>query len=646
MANWRFNPKEKINTVEDPTNNQFFSNETVGNLSNALIREGIQNNMDEAKDDKKPVRVRIFLSGTKYALNPKVYEKYIKELLPHLNAENNGIIKSELPDFSKPMKFVVFEDFNTKGLEGNPLEYNYADTRDKTKPHNFYFFWRAYGISGKLGGNKMGSWGVGKSVFPASSLINSFWGITVRESDKKAYLIGQSVLKTHNIADNPAECGYSPYGNYGKFEGDGFSIPEDSVKLIAEIAKDFKVSRTFNEDEKMRENDTGLSIIIPFPKDDLTIDNLLYSTIQQFFYPLILGRLSVEIVCEDLVYNLDKDNIQNELNRIDFNKVSTKAGDIKINLLSLFAFTRWILNLKDEDYIKLSFKNVQTAYEWRKKELFGEINIESLQTKFDKGDPIAFKIPVKFQPEGKNAEIRYFTAYIQRDENLQEPENYFIREYLNIIGVKSLRKKGVRGMVLLSDKDLVTFFGQAEGPAHTGWHKDNFRTKYESVEQCISFVQNSLDRLYSILLRPSEGLDKNLLQEFFYVEDLNELNTYAPKDAPGNKKTSPEILIPVPKPKPYLIEQIIGGFRIYNNPKSTVNERELSVRVAYDRFDGNPFNKHSEFDFNLRDLRIESSRIDNLKLDKNTIMFEPAEGTYEIKITGFDTKRDLIIDVK
>jgi hypothetical protein len=521
MGSWLHRKKKRTDNTQDPTEKAFFSNEIVGNISNALTREGNQNVLDEIKNERRPTRVRIFLSGEKYAIDSKVHSVFLKGLIPHLRAENNGIIKSELPDLNGSMRYLLFEDFNTKGLEGDPMETEFDSVKDQDKPHNFYFFWRAYGRSGKLAG-KMGSWGVGKSVFPALSMINSFWAVTVRESDKKAYLIGQSVLRTHNREDEPATHGYFPYGNYGKFEDDGFAIPEDSIDEIAAFSQAFKLKRSISSKVEEREENTGVSLIIPFPRNEVTLDTITYSTIEQFFYPILLGKLEVEVIEEDDSIHLTKDNLIQAVEKINFRKVPFAKESSKDSFISVIHFTKWILSLSEADYINLVFKRPDNAYTWRKQELFEKTEIKRLQEIFNSGAGIAFNIPVKFQPEDKSAELRYFKAYMQKDETLTEPENYFIRNFLTITGVKSLKKRGVRGMVLIDDKDLITFLGHAEGPAHTGWHKDNFKVKYENGEECISFVQRSLEVLHSVLQLPPENLDKDLLKDFFFIESDEE----------------------------------------------------------------------------------------------------------------------------
>ena len=117
------------------------------------------------------------------------------------------------------MKFLVFEDSNTKGLEGNPEEY-YVENNNDDLAHNFYYFWRNVGRSGKTD-DKLGRWGLGKTVFPASSQINSFWGLTVRKSDQRKMLMGQCILRIHNIEGvKREECGYKPYGMFGNYKSD------------------------------------------------------------------------------------------------------------------------------------------------------------------------------------------------------------------------------------------------------------------------------------------------------------------------------------------------------------------------------------------------------------------------------------------
>lgn len=650
MGQWKHRKKLKTDNTPDPTESAFFSNEAVGSISTALVREGDQNVLDEIKDKVKeangPAKVKITHSGNKYAVAPADAKNMLGELIPHLQAEKNGIIPSELPDFGKPMPYLLFEDFNTNGLEGDPGECLYNDYNDISKPHNFYFFWRAYGRSGKLA-NKMGSWGVGKSVFPAVSAINSFWALTIRESDKEAYLIGQSVLKTHDRTDRPAPYGYFPWGFFGVFDEEDFAMPETSISEIKKFQQLFRLKREIADKKEDREPETGVSIIIPYPKEEVNAESLALATIKQFFYPILKGKLEVEIQYQDQVIVLKKDTLKREVERLDLSRLPAKETTNKDQLLSLFEMAEWMLQQKEEDHIRLQSTNPNRAFRWAK-ELFENIDLSKLQKRFDNGEPLSFIIPVKHQPEGEQAELREFHAYIQKDLTLQEPESIFIRDALTITGVKSLKRKGSRGIVVISERKLVTFFGQAEGPAHTGWHKDNFRVKYENTDEIISFVQRSLQELYNKLQLPAQGLDATLLSDYFFTEvPETEDGNDGDKKKGKKKDKDPGFEPPQKQVKKYILTQLENesGFKIANNPDAKELPELVTVKLAYDRPDGKPIEKYSMLDFNVKNMKVTKTNLTIETQEKNVIEFTPTDKDFELIVTGFDQNRDLILNV-
>ena len=59
---WHFNVQRLCSRARNPENEAFFTAETLDNLSEALVREGIQNSLDAAKrssDEVRQVLVRI-----------------------------------------------------------------------------------------------------------------------------------------------------------------------------------------------------------------------------------------------------------------------------------------------------------------------------------------------------------------------------------------------------------------------------------------------------------------------------------------------------------------------------------------------------------------------------------------------------------
>ena len=48
-AQWHFNPRRPCDRMRDSANDAFFTAESLENLSEALVREGIQNSLDAAQ---------------------------------------------------------------------------------------------------------------------------------------------------------------------------------------------------------------------------------------------------------------------------------------------------------------------------------------------------------------------------------------------------------------------------------------------------------------------------------------------------------------------------------------------------------------------------------------------------------------------
>src|SRR5215217_5129622 len=104
MIEWRFKPNSRDDMDVDPIQGEFFTTRDIDNISTAVVREGIQNALDERnREQLETVRVRIFLSGNKYAVLCRNYNPMLETLKPHLRAKTSGL--TELPDFTSPMKF-------------------------------------------------------------------------------------------------------------------------------------------------------------------------------------------------------------------------------------------------------------------------------------------------------------------------------------------------------------------------------------------------------------------------------------------------------------------------------------------------------------------------------------------------------------
>jgi hypothetical protein len=647
MIEWRFKPNSRDDMDVDPIQGEFFTTRDIDNISTAVIREGIQNALDERNrtGGSETVKARIALSGNKYAIKPEEYINLLEKLIPHLESKTSGIQK--LPSFKDSMKYLVFEDFNTKGLEGDPTEY-YVENITDGNPHNFYYFWRNVGRSGKSD-DKLGRWGLGKTVFPASSQINTFWGVTVRKNDNKKLLLGQSILRIHNLeGTEKEECGYRPYGMYGDYntEKEYFANPialEDQLNIFENL---FRLKRG---------NNSGLSLIIPFVSEEITIYHLAYASIEQYFYPILSGKLEIEIIHEDEEIILNKSSLYEGIEKIRFDIISNasdKKKRSKENLRKLFDFAKWTFQLSDEDYFWLTPIELINQPRWVRTLFSNEDALNKLRDKFEEGERIAFKVPLKYQPTNSEPKLCWYSAFLEKDISLVKPENLFVRDGITISGITSLEKGNARGMVIIQDIDLARMLGDSENPAHTEWQADsrNFKGKYVHGKECLSFVKSTLRQIYERLQKPIEGIQKDLLIDFFSlpietIEDKKEKKLPKPDDG-TNEINEDEVPLIEVKKQPYKIEKIKSGLKVYKNPEATEIPEQLKLRIGYDVPRGNPITSYQELDFDVskKPIQIESSGIYFLTKEKNVIEFEIINKDYfELILTGFDEKRDLYI---
>ncbi|MBU2549466.1 MAG: hypothetical protein KKB20_13700, partial [Proteobacteria bacterium] len=77
MTDWRFRTMGRGEVNIDPIEGEFFSTEALGGLSEALIRESIQNSLDAALRGRQVlVRILIDLEG----IHPTGSERYLSGL--------------------------------------------------------------------------------------------------------------------------------------------------------------------------------------------------------------------------------------------------------------------------------------------------------------------------------------------------------------------------------------------------------------------------------------------------------------------------------------------------------------------------------------------------------------------------------------
>lgn len=647
---WKVSPTSDNFPKVSPIQGQFFTTEGLKEKASALVRETIQNSLDAkteniriGEEDDYPVQVRFFFSE----VSPEKHRKYLKGILPHVLAEDNGLLREEIPDFDGPMPFIAIEDFNTTGLTGN-FVINKDPKDGINKKHSFYWFWRNIGRSDK-GEDERGRWGLGKTVFPYSSRISTYFGLTSREEDNEKLLMGQNILLLHYFDDDTE---FNPYGYFGKFK---ITEPPSFFPLpITEEDKteDRDIASIFEEDFKLeRGNFAGFSVVIPFPREELTLMEVLKAAVLEYSYAIISGDL--EITISDGINDI-------ELNESDFKDTIEKlnfgaAEDKRINLLKLIEFTKWTLNTPEEDFIKLKVPDPAIKPAWKRELLLDESLEEILhnkQERYGQHERIAFRVPVKVEKTGKRPKTAWFSVFIEKDKDLSKPDGYFIRNGLVISDVKTPSlKNNVRFIVRIDDPVLSTMLGDAENPAHTEWQKSSMKFKgyYKHDANCLDFVKRAPLHLTEYLTKIPEGLDEDILKDIFSLDDeITEVEGDVPAPEGPEDDTPPPIVDVGPKKiSKCSITKITGGAKISQNPRAEVPEFGY-VMLAYDYPRGNSLRKYHPDDFDIAKppISITQDGIEIRSCSGNLLKFRIKKPEYWIKLKGFDTERDLVVDAE
>jgi len=619
---WRFREMQPGEMNVDPIEGEFFTTEALRSITDALVRESIQNSLD-ASAGGDPVTVRF-----SHHQNPiagvdsnELRKLYIDGLSSHLHSKHSGL--PEAPPLIEPLSFMVIEDYGTRGLQGDVLQYD--DLDDDIEKNDFFYFWRNIGRT-KKELTDLGRWGLGKTVFQAASRINTFFGLTFRKDDGQAYLMGQSVLKIHKVDGSR----YAPYGYFGLFSGH-LALPVEDSDYHETFSKHFSLDRT---------GKPGLSVLIPYPDKEINLRGCANSVIRHYFFPILADRLIVEFKFDGKKIRLDA------LNLGDYLKKSQWAE--KQGLPGLMDLARWAIQQPKETFIQL--KEPQSGKRPKLTEdLFSLEQLDSIRRDFAEGCRLAFHVPVAVIKQfGDKISHTGFSVYLERDEKLDKPEDHFIRQGITIPEVSSLKHKGIRAIVSITESDLSAFLGDAENPAHTQWERNSkkFKSKYKLGPATLDFVKSSPRELVKILTQPKKGRDENLLKHIFSMPLEPVGSAEKPgkdKSDKGNKPPGDGDIVEL-EPGSYLqLSAIKGGFRLSRRTKATQVPRFITLWIAYEVRSGNPFKKYTSLDFDVtkEPIQIRFEGVKPMLCKENTIQIEVIRSDFRVTVTGFDTHRDL-----
>lgn len=612
---WRFPPMNPGDLNIDPIEHEFFATETLGGITDALVREAIQNSLDAAAEEK--VVVRLALGRADDAAR----SQYLEDLWRHVEAAHQA--STVLPKRGEPLRYLAVEDAGTRGLEGDP--HQYEDDDGTGVRNDFYYFWRNVGRSRKTSIER-GRWGLGKTIFAAASRLNAFFGLTVRRSDNRALLMGQAVLRIHRVDD----VRHRPYGYWGSHE-DAFTLPLADPGAVDRFESAFGLER----------RGPGLSIVIPFPDESVTRTQILESVLHHYFHPLLSGRLEVEVEEDGTAVRLREEHLESEIRRRDALRP----------LLPLIQLARWGLSPEPDAVATLRAPPVGRAPKLTE-ELFEPAQLERLRRRYDEGRRVALDVGVAIEPAGKPAEEAAFHLLMERDVEGGRGEGYFVRQGITVENPKARRPRGVRWIVVVSDSLLSSFLGDAENPAHTEWQRGSakFKEKYRRGPSTLDFVRAAPLTVASVLSRPAKGRDPDLLREIFSLPSDAPIHTpHRPEPSiEGDDETATLETLPkaVGGNGSFVLSRVRTGFRLRGRVDGGA-PRRLEVLAAYQVLRGDPFRRYSPLDFRMDETIAVTARGARVAMRRdNRLELEIEDREFDVLVTRFDEHRDVLVKVR
>ncbi len=618
---WRFNEVRPSDRMRESQVEKFFK--AHGDRANPIVREGIQNSLDAAPDDKI-VRVRLTVGEWTPAQSRERWGRYADGLSLHLDAVRAKL--PEPPEPGEPFRYLLFEDFETTGLTGDPTQWLFSEAKNP-----FFDFFRAEGISHKEGSDR-GRHGVGKFVFMGASRIRTIFGLT-RRDDGRELLMGTTVLSYHEVNGNH----YVPDGWFGipdPNQRDHVLPLEADKATLAKFKADFGISRG---------GESGLTIVVPWLDNSILLQSLIPSVIANYFLPLMRNLLVVEVV--------DNSGKVERIDSVTIKDVMARQAQWHINdFASRLELSKFACGSKSP-IVLAPPPGGNTAPKWSE-ECVPPPAIEVIRAKLKSGEMIHVECPTRVRfKKTPDAIPDKFDLYFQRVPGESDTQVYFIRQGILVSDIRTRKHPGLRGMVVIDDGDLGKFLGDAENPAHTDWQSELVK-HYMFNKATIDYVVESIDSILQFAKEDETAPDPMVMIDLFYEPDdapeSPEVKRKKNKKDPGGE-TEPAKLTVTPKPKSYRLTKRDGGFVLRNGDDGVPTPTSFEILIAYDTQQGNPFKKYHPADFRLDKgdgITAESEGLDITEYSHNRIIAHVLKDTFELVVEGFDTNRDVVVHVK
>ena len=629
---WVFKAQSRGDTDNNAVGSQFFNLQSL--KDQALAREGGQNSLDSNMSNEKKLILKLKL--VEESADTIANNLFINTIHDHSSNKKSGL-SNRVPDKNKKFRYLVIEDFNTNGVRGDLDFTNDGDDDSDNSDQDLYHLFRSLQVTGKGSGEsnnkQLGSWGMGKNMYAQTSDLGCFLGYSVRKHEQAEFLFGMSILQLHSLEG----IKYKPTGNFGFGDStpDNLTMPVVEKQIITDFKKRFKLNR---------ENEKGLSIVIPCIYNKVTYEMLVRTFLETWMYAILLERMEIHIECGEESAKLDNATITNYLHFFSNGHRETVERKIR--------YAAQTVRAKKNDFIKLAANENHRMPAWSK-EHYKTQSLESWQNKLEENDKVFFLVSVNISySEPSENKIGYFDVFIFKDSEIDTGNDVqFIRDILIIPGINPRIRllKGYHAIIRVRG-DLADVLRESEGPAHMEWSRD--MPKYEALKllyggQLITYVCHSAANLKKFMVSASRSTYDNVLAEL-----LPYLKGSESKKKSKKKKKNTDPNPPAPPPSSPSIckdSEISGGFKLSDNEEwddDNMIDMEYKIKIAFDLSEGgSPFNNYKDWQFQIADMPASTQKIKNIRIDKNIIRFDINARGWHYQLTGFPEDYQLILDV-
>ena len=644
-ARWHFREMARGELNQDPMERELFADEPI---NERLIREAVQNSLDASLaragwSKGAPVRVRFSLQGVRHPLDPASAAAYLGGLGEHLvtGLDANDDFRRRVAHrglVGEDMRYLVVEDAGTVGLEGDWGQYD-DSVEESAQDNHFYWFFRNVGRSGKSDADS-GSWGLGKWVFPDASMASAYIAVTHRRSDGETLLMGQSVLKKHNVDGQR----YAPHGYFGALDDHGLALP----LRMSEPAHQPFIQQCIDDFGLRFRGEPGLSVIIPFPRveGDLPLagPRMLAAIVHNYFYPILAGRLEVTVDegGDSAPTKITTDTIDDILSHLALEDTGERSEG---SYRRLFEMCREAATWPDHGYIELPSpptpRNV-AAYEHNAK-------VVALRSRYDQRELLAFHIGSEVRKKDGVEQLTGFRLFVEHDDSLTQGHDFYVRGDLSISAMDEIKRYRARTLLIVDEGEpLAAMLRDSEPPSHTMWRSQSERVtkRWVSPRRRVDEVRYAPRTLLSIWESAPVEIQRDALADIFPsgghgARRRRGRQGEAGKQAGGEPGPGPLLSHP-----DFDIHRNGLGFRVRLATGVESPPSRARLRAAHDVPRGNPETSYSPHDFRLHGpgalgVRAEGCQVSPGAAGNEILLDIDDPERFSVTVQGFDGRRDV-----